>query len=209
MRGQLDLELDKERFRKPVVVGQELAWLLSESTSQGQAIARGTIESEGGGEATQHATTKTLGTSIAEMNSTASTTTTQESWGTTEGHVDSRTDPGSARMQSGNSAQAYDAIGVPISGATLTTGWGTTNTAPGSSSANSTGNSHNTGVASGTADVHAITAGSNESTVETEGITKSTAWSRGSTLTHTDSKQQTQGRAQTFRSVFEIMPTSP
>jgi hypothetical protein len=46
-----------------------------------------------------------------------------------------------------------------------------------------------------------------EGIAETEGTTHSTNWSRGGSTTDTVSRQHTEGRSQTLRSVFQVMPT--
>lgn len=59
------------------------------------------------------------------------------------------------------------------------------------------------------------TTGDSESTAITEGfaetetISESASWSEGGSTTRTESEQHTDGRHQTFRSIFKILPTVP
>jgi heme-degrading monooxygenase HmoA len=55
-RGQLDLQKPKHLYDKPVVVGQELAWLLSENESHSVGIAESTNWSRGGSETISNST---------------------------------------------------------------------------------------------------------------------------------------------------------
>jgi hypothetical protein len=144
--GQHDLQTPKERYNKPVVVGQVPDWLMSVSESRGGSRAEGTTWSRGGGTAVSHSTTRSVGSSTGEGTSDSATTTTS-----------SDTDC-------------------------------TTESQGSTASTNST-----------------ATAG----TAETDAVTESTNWAEGGTETSTESWQHTQGRSQTLRSVFEIMPTTP
>lgn len=85
-RGQFgDLQAPKERYNKPVVVGQVPDWLVSVSESRGGSRAEGTTWSRGGGAAVSHSTTQSVGSSIGEGTSNSATTgSSSDSNGTTE-----------------------------------------------------------------------------------------------------------------------------
>jgi hypothetical protein len=144
--GQHDLQTPKERYNKPVVVGQVPDWLMSVSESRGGSHAEGTTWSRGGGVAVSHSTTQSVGSSTGEGTSDSATTTTSS-------------DRDCTTESQGSAA-----------------------------SANSTAT---TGIA------------------ETDAVSESTNWAEGGTETSTESWQHTEGRSQTLRSVFEIMPTTP
>jgi hypothetical protein len=85
-RGQFDLSRDKEKFRRPVVVGQELAWLLSESESHGSSHAVGATWSAGRSVAHSTSTTRSFSRSVGESDTVSASRTSNRTRtaGTTE-----------------------------------------------------------------------------------------------------------------------------
>ena len=86
--GQFDLQRDKEKFRAPTVVGQELDWLLSEAESQSTSTTDGTNWSRGGSHAESES--RTVGRGITRSESDTRSSSTTKSRSTTEGLSDTR-----------------------------------------------------------------------------------------------------------------------
>jgi|GEM_PF-5256726 len=196
-RGNLELAKPHHLYDKPVAVDHIPVWLTSESESHGSSVARGTTTSRGGGTAYQESTTTSRSDTIGE------------SFGTTEGHSDSRsggtsdgTSSSGSSGRSGSSAQGYDLAGLPVGGPTVTDGWTTSDGAGSSSGSNSGWGSAETSSTS-----HAQSVSSSDTFAETTGTTTSTNWSRGKSTTQTTSESETRGRAQTLKPVLKVMPT--
>jgi hypothetical protein len=106
-RGTFDLQKEKSRYDKPVMVDQVPDWLLSESEGWGTAHAIGRSTSRGGGEAKHQSTTKSRSTTVSESETVSESDTISEShsdsWSDTES--DSTT-TSSARTQSESSGDS-------------------------------------------------------------------------------------------------------
>jgi hypothetical protein len=231
-RGQFDLSRDKERFRKPVVVGQELGWLLSESDSHGTSVAKGTNWSEGGSHAEQRSTTITRGstTGVSDTTSTSRTRSCSNTASASDTSAHSRTNSSSNSESSGGSAsrslngsasaaQQYDEDGVSIGGPTRTDGTAGSDSAGTSwgrgsatGAADTTGRTQGTSfatqrsVADTTGHAHTTSTSLSESIAETFGTTDTIDWSHGGSTTIGASETRTEGRSQGLRSVFEVLP---
>ncbi|MGH7089531.1 MAG: hypothetical protein ACREFQ_11590 [Stellaceae bacterium] len=109
-RGQFNLQRDKERFRTPIVVGQELDWLWSESATEGTAKAEGATWSEGRAIAHSRSITRSQGTAIT------SGTTVGESQGTNEQRQRSQSETRSASEASLSSRSASRGTSESVGG---------------------------------------------------------------------------------------------
>ena len=223
-RGSFNLERAKARYDKPTVIGQTYDWLRSESLSRGTAHALGTTEGRAEGEAHQTSTTETTGISFSETDTSSTSETLSDSYSVAESHTDqssgstSRGDTRSgSTTRSASSAQSYDDYGaMPVGGPTITTGstdtsgsGSTTGSSSGWGSADSSSEGYTRGSSYTTAEAHATSTGFSQSSAVTQGTSRSTERSVSTSVTDTTSMQQTQGRAQTLRSVFKTMPTTP
>jgi hypothetical protein len=222
-RGSFQLERAKHAYDKPTVSGQDYDWLRSESMSRGTAHAVGTSETYSEGESVQHSTTESRGTTFSETDTVSTSETLSKSSGFTEGHTEQRSGSESqsdswsqATGRSGSSAQAYNLAGLPVGGPIVTDGWSASGSVGSTSgtteewgSADSSNSSYSSGSAISTGEAHSTSSAVSESSAMTEGTTRSTERSRGTSVTDTTSEQRTQGRAQTLRSVFQTMPTTP
>ena len=101
-RGTLDLEMPKQSFDRPTVIGQEFDWLASESEGRGTARAEGTTWSEGESVAQSRSATtswgRTVSDSIAASRSTTRSRSKTKSASETDqwSHTDSRSSGTSA-----------------------------------------------------------------------------------------------------------------
>ena len=256
-RGQFDLQRDKEKFRAPIVIGQELDWLLSESESKGIATTEGANWSEGGNHSEQQSRSATRGTSmgVSDIDSLSATRGTNVMHGSSEmlsegtaesdskmrafGHTDQFNEGTSwqsaASWQAGTfngSAQPVDRdgnpVGRPIESAGRTKGKGGSDSQGGSSqhgsaeffyrsrdnerSAHHAARTdkkcwhHRDRQAQTTGKARAVTKEISESVGDTVGTSDGVNWSEGGNSAQTESEQQSRGRNQALRPVFQVMP---
>ena len=105
-RGQFDLQRDKARFRKPVVVGQELAWLLSESEGEGSATAEGKSYSHGASHTDSRAATRSWSTTHSTSDTASRSTTRTEATTDSVGKATSRSQSDQWSLSSSQSTSA-------------------------------------------------------------------------------------------------------
>jgi hypothetical protein len=213
-RGQFDLQKPKERYSRPAVVDQVPDWLLSESQSHGTAQAVGTNHSYGGSDAKHLSTTKNQSTTRSESDTASESDTSSES------HTDSESVTHSASVTQSNSGSSSESTSHSEASDRSDSTPRQFSDSISDGQSTTEGEAETRGIAHthGTADTygHAHTRGTahtsgvavTEGVGETKGTTRTSNWSRGSSVTDTENRQRTEGRSQTLRSVFQVLPTA-
>lgn len=203
----------------------------SHTRSLGLTASQGTTRSASGTASSSRAlaSSRSEGTNWSAGTSRSDTRSAGENKGNgyrvrdTNGLFSKKTDESRSSRNEGISSASARTDGVSASrggsssrnyGETDTTGYAATRGVARSDSlaltagvADTEGRAHTSGTAYTTGTSHSTGIAQTEGTAETQGTTSATNWSQGGSTTDTVSRQHTNGRSQTLRSVYQTMPT--